>query len=168
VNQTGNDEDSGNGMSAAAAHESAENSPRAQSESPRKKLIQGIYTLLTNISDFAKALFQFDLDPRQSKDWMRRLSRAASPDLVRIVDSIAVGGPGGSAGWAEIFWDRSLREELVVGIIARVLKDQVFLALAFGASAEQEVAMTPHERYHREKLYSNGRLLHGCLKRGAL
>lgn len=54
-------------------------------------------------------------------------------ETVRYIGCLAMGGPQGKAGWEELLFDPHCRRGLVVGIIGRALKENVFSELYFGA-----------------------------------
>ncbi|KAF2100864.1 hypothetical protein NA57DRAFT_74463 [Rhizodiscina lignyota] len=97
---------------------------------------------------FVQAHFGFDVgggeeDAKEraavEQDKWLRLKGAMSEELVKVAGIVAVGGPGGEAGWKELFVDSpEWRVMLVAGIVWRMLKEHVFHDLVFGGTVGME------------------------------
>ncbi|EME82946.1 uncharacterized protein MYCFIDRAFT_90185 [Pseudocercospora fijiensis CIRAD86] len=74
------------------------------------------------------------------------LGKPENAQVVRYIGCLAIGGPKGEDGWAELLADQGCRKALVVGIIGRALKEHVFGSLWFGATAEQLTRLEDMER----------------------
>ncbi|KAM3425513.1 hypothetical protein BST61_g7460 [Cercospora zeina] len=74
--------------------------------------------------------------PETEPDYTDRLLESASQELVRYIGSIAMGGRDGKKGWEELLTDAEGREAIVMGVVARALKEHVFGAYLFGADEE--------------------------------
>jgi hypothetical protein len=66
--------------------------------------------------------------------------------LIRYIGCVAMGGPTGEDGWATLLCDTTCRQALVLGIIGRALKENVFSELYFGCGERLNDTLKEQER----------------------
>jgi hypothetical protein len=83
----------------------------------------------------ARQHFDFDYAP---KDGVvpADVFKAMTPQTAKIIGCVASGGPGGVAGWHELFTDNEKRLALICAIVGNVLTEQVFGHMFFGGTEE--------------------------------
>ena len=72
--------------------------------------------------------------------------------LIRYVGCLAMGGPTGEQGWVTLLADTTCRQALVLGIIGRALKENVFNELYFGGSERlvENLSKMEQEQTHQD------------------
>lgn len=70
--------------------------------------------------------------PKRKHDLLDKFLVQENERLIRYIGCLAMGGPTGVAGWNTLLGDTTCRQALVLGIIGRSLKENVFSELYFG------------------------------------
>ncbi|KAF2751593.1 hypothetical protein M011DRAFT_394626 [Sporormia fimetaria CBS 119925] len=106
----------------------------------------GIWQVMDQMERFAMEEYSFDFPNNVTNlEKLTDAFRTMKPETVKIVALIASGGPGGSNGWRDLFFDSIKRQGLVCGIIGNVLEEQVFKHPFFGGKAEDIKALNELE-----------------------
>lgn len=104
-------------------------------------LLEKLTALRSQIGGFCKLFFDFNI-----KGPIEPALASASPELIRYIGCIALGGPKGREGWRELIEDVGLRKALVNGIISRVLHEHVIVSLYFGADKALSAQLAQMEK----------------------
>ncbi|KAF2215584.1 hypothetical protein CERZMDRAFT_93988 [Cercospora zeae-maydis SCOH1-5] len=96
-------------------------------------LVRGIEQLKQKLQAFASNVPWI---PETETRYTEELLKSADQELVRYIGSIAMGGRNGEDGWEELLTNAEGREAIVMGVVARALKEHVFGDHLFGADDE--------------------------------
>ena len=95
-------------------------------------------SLKKQIRKFVNEYYTFSISDSERYRTVKAMLQKMSPDLRRYISCIARGGSKGAESWMELLCDNGLQRVLLAGIIGRVLVEQVFMSLYFGADEDQE------------------------------
>jgi hypothetical protein len=84
--------------------------------------------------------------PKRKHDLLDKFLVQENEYLIRYIGCLAMGGPTGVAGWNTLLGDTTCRQALVLGIIGRSLKENVFGELYFGGGETLNDTLREQER----------------------
>ncbi|KAF2258432.1 hypothetical protein CC78DRAFT_572531 [Lojkania enalia] len=144
---------------ARATIKSAERNPGLQEAEYVMRDVEirdAVWYLLDNIERFARIYFGFEFSSRKK---LTKMFGTLEPETVKIIGSVASGGPSGQEGWRELFYDEQMRRALVCAIIGNVLVQQVFHHIFFGGSDKDLLNLAVlQKKNHRLDRFNRHRL----------
>jgi hypothetical protein len=112
------------------------------------------------MESFVRAHFDFALKGKLLPAFFQQFS----PETAKVIGCVASGGPGGVAGWNELFIDPVKRKALVMAIIGNVLTEQVFQHIFFGGQERHVRDMTHLQKTHK---HEDGKIACTCERTNA-
>ncbi|CAK1357364.1 hypothetical protein CB0940_07891 [Cercospora beticola] len=125
------DEDVGRALFRARLEQSSD--AGSDNNGKDEMLVLGIEELKGKLVDFASRV---PLVSKTETGYTDKLLKSSKEQLVRYIGSIAMGGRKGEEGWKELLTDAEARKAIVMGVVARALKEHVFGDYLFGADDE--------------------------------
>lgn len=125
------DEDVGRALFRARLEQSSD--AGSDNNGKDEMLVLGIEELKGKLVDFASRV---PLVSKTETGYTHKLLKSSKEQLVRYIGSIAMGGRKGEEGWKELLTDAEARKAIVMGVVARALKEHVFGDYLFGADDE--------------------------------
>ncbi|ORY16649.1 hypothetical protein BCR34DRAFT_476214 [Clohesyomyces aquaticus] len=110
-----------------------------------------VWKIMDLMEQLAKKFFKFPF-PETSANMskLRTMFRSLAPETVKIIGSVASGGPGGDNAWYEFFTEEQKRRALVIAIIGNVVVEQVFEHHFFGGGKEAKGELTETQKKYRK------------------
>ena len=105
---------------------------RLMPESQDLTVCQTMDTLKQMIQQYAEDF----ADLPAASDPLSHLLQPQHAETISYVGCLALGGPDGTDSWKELLQSSGTRKALIIGVIARALKEHVFGALWFGATPQ--------------------------------
>ncbi|KAH7112453.1 hypothetical protein B0J11DRAFT_184147 [Dendryphion nanum] len=109
------------------------------------------WQVIDDMEKFVRKHFVKSKNLRCSQTVPNVLIPELSPETVKIIGCVASGGPGGAAGWLDLFLNDSKRVPLIIAIISNVITEQVYQHVFFGCTAEQEATIAQIQRKYRNE-----------------
>jgi hypothetical protein len=99
------------------------------------------------MESFVSDHFGFVLEGKLMSAFFKQFSQ----ETTKVIGCVASGGPGGVAGWHELFIDPVKRKALAMAIIGNVLTEQVFQHIFFGGQERHVRDMTYLQKTHKDE-----------------
>lgn len=128
----------------------AVSSPSTSVQPNDEEICRKMNELRSAATEFAKTC---PLVPSKHKPYMLdHLLVRENEQLIRYIGCLAMGGPTGEQGWVTLLADTTCRQALVLGIIGRALKENVFNELYFGGSQRlvENLSKMEQEQTHQD------------------
>ena len=119
------------------------------------------YEICEKINELRSMAMQFaksfsGVSAHQKLGVLDQILKPENVHLIKYIGCLAMGGKSGVDGWVELLADTTSRQALVLGIIGRALKENVFSVLYFGGS---ERLFDILDKKEKEQVNQDGRSL---------